>query len=283
MEISRRRGRAARRERSFAGNAERVRAKSLCAVDLLLCSARVNAPRSADVLVINARGRPAPVGDDELALILTLLGGRWSSQLLGWRQGPPASRACRRDAARRWPSAALARVIFPDLTWVEAFLLAAVLIAGRPRGHVRGRTAQRVPDWSRASASSRASTTACAPACSSSSFSPLQVAARWRALKLLGERHSAWSSRNHARRDDGYLNAAASHGGITRASRASMRSELGSPRSARRRYIRQRADLGIRRRHCPRRAQPGDPDSFVGFAENDGSIFAVITFSSSGR
>jgi NhaP-type Na+/H+ or K+/H+ antiporter len=101
---------------------------------------------AADVISIDAED-PGVIEVVELALILTLFsdGMFVERELLGRHWGPPARALALAMPATMGLLAVGAYLLFPDLSWAEAFLLAAVLSPTDPVVTSTVVTAQRVP------------------------------------------------------------------------------------------------------------------------------------------
>jgi sodium/hydrogen antiporter len=101
---------------------------------------------AADVISVNAED-PGVIEVVELALILTLFsdGMFVERELLGRHWGPPARALALAMPATMGLLALFAYLLFPDLSWAEAFLLAAVLSPTDPVVTSVVVTAQRVP------------------------------------------------------------------------------------------------------------------------------------------
>ena len=122
-----------------------VTRRTVLSISVLAVSAGI-ALAAADVVSVNARD-PGLFEIVELALILTLFsdGTFVERELLGRHWGPPARALAVAMPVTMGLLALGAHLVFPDLSWAEAFLLAAILSPTDPVVTSAVVTAQRVP------------------------------------------------------------------------------------------------------------------------------------------
>jgi sodium/hydrogen antiporter len=122
-----------------------VTRRTVLSISVLAVSAGI-ALAAADVVSVNARD-PGLLELVELALILTLFsdGMFVERELLGRHWGPPARALAVAMPVTMGLLALGAYLVFPDLSWAEAFLLAAILSPTDPVVTSAVVTAQRVP------------------------------------------------------------------------------------------------------------------------------------------
>jgi sodium/hydrogen antiporter len=122
-----------------------VTRRTVLSISVLAVSAGI-ALAAADVVSVNARD-PGLFEIVELALILTLFsdGMFVERELLGRHWGPPARALAVAMPVTMGLLALGAHLVFPDLSWAEAFLLAAILSPTDPVVTSAVVTAQRVP------------------------------------------------------------------------------------------------------------------------------------------